>query len=134
MHWIVAGLITGVVVYLVDYVMWGKVFTKGMEQYSTPPAPGQPITMGPMLAKAAVLALLFGVIFACLYARFRASLWATGILGGMEFGTILWLPIGLSTLGSGVWFDKVRALLWAQFWSWLVRANVAGIVVALLIR
>lgn len=53
----------------------------------------------------------------------------------MEFGTILWLPtIGLETIGSGVWFDKVRPLLWAQFWSWLVRVNVAGIVVALLIK
>jgi len=28
----------------------------------------------------------------------------------------------------------VRPLLWAQFWSWLVRMNVAGIVVALLIK
>lgn len=133
MSWIIAGLITGVVVYLVDYVMWGKVFTKGMEQYSTPPAPGQPIAMGAMLAKAAGLALLFGVIFAGLYGHFRTSLWATGILGGMEFGTILWLPIGLATVGSGVWYDRVRRLLWAQFWAWLVRANVAGIVVALLI-
>ena len=52
----------------------------------------------------------------------------------MEFGTILWLTIGLATIGTSVWFDKVRALMNAQFWAWLVRANVAGIVVALLIK
>jgi hypothetical protein len=135
MNWIVAGVITGVVAYVVDFVMWSKVFTKGMEQYSTPPAAGQPIAMTPLLVKAAVLALAFGVILAGLYAHFRTSLWATGILGGMEFGTILWLPtIALATIGSGVWFDKVRPLLNAQFWSWLVRVNVAGIVLALLIK
>src|SRR2546425_13070450 len=108
MNWIGAGLITGVVAYVVDFVMWGKVFTKGMEPFSTPPQPGQPIAMGPMLAKAAVLALVFGVIFAGLYQHFKSSLWATGIFGGMEFGTILWLPtIALATIGSGVWYDKV---------------------------
>jgi len=135
MNWIVAGLITGAVAYVVDFVMWSKVFTKGMDQYVTPPPAGQPIAMGPLLVKAAALALVFGLVFAGLYAHFNPSLWATGILGGMEFGTILWLPtIGLETIGSGVWFDKVRPLLWAQFWSWLVRLNVAGIVVALLIK
>lgn len=135
MNWIVAGLITGVVAYFVDFVMWGKVFTKGMDQYVTPPPAGQPVQMGPMLMKAAALALLFGVIFAGLYQHFKSSLWATGILGGMEFGTILWLPtIALASIGSGVWFDKVRPLLNAQFWSWLVRANAAGIVASLLIK
>ena len=135
MNWIVAGLITGAVAYVVDFVMWSKVFTKGMEQYVTSPPAGQQVAMGPLLAKAAALALVFGLIFAGLYAHFKTSLWATGILGGMEFGTILWLPtIGLETIGSGVWFDRVRPLLWAQFWSWLVRVNVAGIVVALLIK
>ncbi|MGH7546618.1 MAG: hypothetical protein ACREMM_00420 [Gemmatimonadales bacterium] len=135
MNWIVAGLITGAVAYVVDFVMWSKVFTKGMDQYVTSPPPGQQIAMGPRLAKAAALALVFGVIFAGLYVHFKSSLWATGILGGMEFGTMLWLPtIGLEAIGSGVWFDRVRTLLWAQFWSWLVRMNVAGIVVALLIK
>ncbi len=135
MTWIVAGLITGVVAYFVDYVMWGKVFTKGMDQYVTPPPAGQKMQMGPQLAKSLVLAFVFGVLFAGLYQHFKASLWATGILGGMEFGTILWLPtIALSTIGSGVWFDKVRTLHMATFWAWLVRVLVSGVVVAVLLK
>jgi hypothetical protein len=133
-NWIVAGLITGVAAYVVDFVMWSKVFNKGMDQYVTPPPAGQKIEMGAMLAKAAVLALAFGLIVAGLYQHFKASLWASGVLGGMEFGTILWLTIGLATIGTSVWFDKVRTLMNAQFWAWLVRANVAGIVVAALIK
>ena len=133
-NWIAAGLITGVAAYVVDFVMWSKVFTKGMDQYVTPPPAGQKIEMGAMLAKAAVLALAFGLIVAGLYQHFKASLWASGVLGGMEFGTILWLTIGLATIGTSVWFDKVRTLMNAQFWAWLVRANVAGIVVAALIK
>ena len=133
-NWIVAGLITGVGAYVVDFVMWSKVFRKGMDQYVTPPPAGQNIEMGPMLAKAAVLALAFGLIVAGLYQHFKTSLWASGVLGGMEFGTILWLTIGLATIGTSVWFDKVRTLMNAQFWAWLVRANVAGIVAAVLVK
>ncbi len=137
MNWIVAGLIAGVVAYLADFVMWSKVFTKGMEAFATPPPAGQQVQMGPMMIKAAALALLFGIVFAYLYARFKASLWVAGggPLAGMEFATVLWLPtIALSTIGSGVWFDKVRPLFKAEFWSWLVRMNVAGLVTGLLIR
>src|SRR2546422_208681 len=58
-----------------------------------------------------------------------------GPLAGMEFATLLWLcTIALSTLGSGVWYDKVRPLLKATFWSWLVRMNVAGLIVGLLVK
>jgi hypothetical protein len=65
------------------------------------------------------------------------SLWVTsgGVLAGMEFATVLWLPtIALSTLGSGVWYDKARPLLNATFWAWLIRMNVGGIVVGLLVK
>lgn len=137
MNWIVAGFIAGVVVYLADWVMWSKVFTKGMDAFVTPPPAGQQVQMGPMLAKAAVLALVFGLLLAWLYVRFKGNLWVEGggPLAGMEFGTVLWLPtIALSALGSGVWFDRVRPLLNATFWAWLVRMNVAGLVVGLLIK
>ena len=137
MHWIIAGLIAGVVAYLVDWVMWSKVFMKGMDAFSTPPPAGQAIRMGPMLAKAAVLALVFGVLLAWLYARFKGSLWVEGggPMAGMEFATVLWLPtIALATIGSGVWFDKVRPLLNATFWAWLARMNAAGLVVGLLVK
>ena len=136
MRWIVAGLVAGVVAYLVDYVMWGKVFTKGMEGYASPPPAGQPVNMGPMLAKSAVLSLVFGVVFAYLYAHFMGSLWVMGggPLAGMEFGSILWLPILLSSLGSNVWWDKVRNLSNATMWSWLARLLAAGIAVGLLIK
>ena len=133
MNWIVAGLITGVVAWVVDFVMWSKVFTKGMEGFGTMPPPGQKMAMGPKIGASLVLALVFGVIFAGLYARFHAALWASGVLGGMEFGSILWLPtIALMSVGSAVWFDKVRPLLTAEFWAWFVKLNVAGIVASLL--
>ncbi|HEY3280555.1 MAG TPA: hypothetical protein VGJ83_08575 [Gemmatimonadales bacterium] len=137
MSWIVAGLVAGVVAYLVDYVMWGKVFTKGMEGFATPPPAGQPVNMGPMLAKSAVLSLVFGLLFAYLYAHFVGSLWVQGggPLAGMEFAGVLWLPtIALSSIGSGVWWDKVRPLHNATMWAWLARMLAAGIVVGLLIK
>ena len=63
--WLVAGLIAGVVVYVVDYVMWGKVFTTGMESFADQLSPEQmKAFMGPALMKSAVLALLFGLVFA----------------------------------------------------------------------
>ena len=134
MHWVIAGLITGVVAWVVDYILWGKVFTKGMENYGTMPPPGERMPMGSKIGASFVLALIFGVIFAGLFVRFRGSLWASGILGGMEFGSILWLPtIAFACVGTAVWYDKTRKLLSAQFWSWLVRLNVAGIAAALLI-
>ncbi len=137
MNWIVAGLIGGVVAYFVDFVMWSKVFTKGMDQYFTPPPGGAPVAMGPRLAKAAVLSLLYGVLFTYLYTHFKGSLWVQGggPLAGMEFASVLWLPtIALSSVGSGVWFDKVRPLLKAEFWAWFVRMNAAGLVVGLLVK
>ena len=136
MNWIVAGLIAGVIAYLVDWVMWSKVFTKGMDAFAPPPAPGQSINMGPMLAKAAVLSLVFGVLLAYLYAQFKGSLWVMGggPLAGMEFAAVLWLPIAFETTGGGVWFTKVRPLLWASCWAWLARMLAAGLVVGLLIK
>ena len=139
MNWIVAGLIAGVGAFFADYVMWGKVFTKGMEQYgSLPSSPEEgKKMMAANLPKAAVLALLFGVLLAWFYGRLKGGLWVQGggPLAGMEFATILWLPtIALSTIGSGIWYDKVRRLHNATFWSWLVRMNVAGLLVGVLVK
>ncbi len=138
MNWIVAGLIAGVVAYVVDYVMWGKVFTKGMESYADQLSPEQlKAFMGPALAKSAVLALAFGLIFAWFYGRFRSALWVEGggPLAGMEFGTVLWLPtIFLSTLGGSIWWNRVRPLHRATSWAWLARMNAAGIAVGLLMK
>jgi hypothetical protein len=137
MPWIVAGLIAGVVAYLVDWVMWSYVFNKGMEGFSTPPPAGQPLNLGPMLAKSAVLSLVFGLLLAYFYAQFRGSLWVQGggALAGMEFGAVLWLPtIALETMGGGIWYDKVRPLYKATCWVWLVRMLAAGLVVGLFIK
>ena len=140
MHWTVAGLIAGVGAWIADYVMWGKVFT-GPDMHAfgtTPPTPAeQQKLMAANLPKSALLALIFGVLLAWFYHQLKAGLWAKGggPLAGMEFATMLWLcTIALSTVGSGVWYDKVRPLLKATFWSWLVRMNVAGIIVGLLVR
>jgi hypothetical protein len=138
MSWIVAGLIGGVGAYVADYVMWGKVFTKGLDAFVTPMSPDEMKKfMGPALAKSAVLSLVFGALLAFLYARFRGSLWVQGggPLAGMEFATVLWLPtIALATIGSGVWYAKARPLHMAMFWAWLVRINVAGLLIGLLLK
>ena len=135
--WYVAGLIAGVVAYLVDWVMWSKVFT-GLEAYGEQLTPEQmKAFMGPALAKSAVLTLAFGFLLAWFYGRFRGALWVQGggPLAGMEFATVLWLPtIFLATVGSGVWYTKVRKLQMATCWEWLVRMNAAGLVVGLLMR
>ena len=36
MSWWLVGVIAGVVVWLADYVLWSKVFMKGMEHQVTP--------------------------------------------------------------------------------------------------
>jgi len=137
MNWWLAGLIAGVVAWFADYFLWGKVFTKGMENQVTPLPAGQTMNMGPMMVKSFVLAVAYGLIFTYLYARFSPSLWVAGggPLAGMEFATVLWLPtIALSTLGTGVWYDKARPLMNATFWAWLIRMNIVGLVVGLLMR
>lgn len=134
MNFVVAGLIAGVVAYLADYVMWGRVFTTGMEAYGT--LENAQARMPAMLAKAAGLALAWGVFFAYLYAHFRTGLWvAPGPIAGMELATTMWAgTILFESIGSGVWYDKARRLLNAQLWSWLVRMNAAGIAVGLLVQ
>jgi len=138
MNWIVAGLIAGVGAFLADWVMWGKVFTKGMEAYGTMPTSPEEVKkmMGPNLLKSGVLALLFGVLLAWFYGRLKGGLWVQGgPLAGMEFATILWLPtIAVQTIGNGIWYDKVRRLNNATFWSWLVRMNLAGLLVGAFVR
>ncbi len=137
MTWWLAGLIAGLAAWFADFFLWTKVFTKGMDEYVTKPSPSQPMNMGPMMVKSAVLALVFGVLLAFFYRRFMENLWVRGggVLAGMEFATILWLPtIALSTIGTGVWYDRVRALMNATFWAWLVRMNVAGIVIGVLVH
>jgi len=136
--WIVAGLIAAVVVYLVDWVMWSKVFTTGLDAFVTQMTPEEMKRfMGPALAKSAVLTLAFGLLLAWFYGRFRGALWVQhgGALAGMEFATVLWLPtIFLAMVGSGVWYAKVRQLQMATCWEWLVRMNAAGLVVGLLMK
>jgi hypothetical protein len=138
MNWIVAGLIGGVVAYLVDWLLWSKVFTKGMTAFVTPMSPEQmKAFMGPAMAKSAVLALVFGVLFAWFYERFKGALWVQGggPLAGMEFATVLWLPtIFLAMVGSSVWYITARPLSMATCWAWLIRMNAAGLVIALLVR
>jgi hypothetical protein len=138
MNWIVAGLIAGVIAYLVDYVMWGKVFTKGMDDFVAPMSPEEMKRfMGPALMKSAVLSLAFGIVFAYLYARFRTALWVEGggPVAGMEFATCLWIAtIFFATIGGSVWYVRVRPLHNATLWSWLARLNAAGIAVGLLMK
>ncbi|PYP31410.1 MAG: hypothetical protein DMD49_08145, partial [Gemmatimonadetes bacterium] len=112
--------------------------TKGMEAYGTMPTSPEEVKkmMGPNLLKSGVLALLFGVLLAWFYGRLKGGLWVQGgPLAGMEFATILWLPtIAVQTIGNGIWYDKVRRLNNATFWSWLVRMNVAGLLVGAFVR
>jgi hypothetical protein len=133
-NWILAGLVGGLVAYVADYVMWGKVFTTGMETYGT--FENVEVRMPGMIVKSAVLALGWGLFFAYLYRQFKDHLWvAPGPLAGMELATTLWgATILFVTAGSAVWYDKTRRLLSAQLWSWLVRMNAAGAVIGVLQR
>jgi len=133
----VAGLIAGVLVYLADWLLWSKVFTTGMDVYVTQMSPEEMKQfMGPAMAKSAVLSLVCGVLFAWFYRRFRGALWVEsgGPLAGMEFATVLWIPILLAMVGSSVWYLKARSLNMATCWAWLIRMNAAGIVVGFLMR
>ncbi|HXG97499.1 MAG TPA: hypothetical protein VNJ06_10380 [Gemmatimonadales bacterium] len=135
--WIVAGLIAGVVAYLADWVVWSKVFTTGLESFGMQMAPDEMKQfMGPALMKSAVLALAYGVLFAWFYGRFRGALWVQGggPLAGMEFATVLWVPICLAMFGSSVWYVKAKPLSMATCWAWLIRMNAAGLVVGLLMK
>ena len=81
MSGIVAGLIGGVGAFFADWVMWGKVFTgPEMQAFGTfPPTPEEgKKMMAANMPKAAVLALLFGVLFAWFYGQFRSALWVKG--------------------------------------------------------
>ena len=138
--WIVAGLIAGVVAYLVDWVVWSKVFnTAGLEVSGAHTMTPEEMKrfMGPALVKSAILSLAFGLLFAWFYGRFRGALWVQGggVFAGMEFATVLWLPtIFLAMVGSSVWYVKVKSLQMATCWAWLIRMNAAGIVVGLLMK
>ena len=137
MNWI-AGLVVGVVVYFVDWVVWSKVFTKGMDAFMVTMTPEEMKRfMGPALAKSALLSLVFGLLFAWFFGRFRGALWVQGggPLAGMEFATVLWLPtILLATVGSSVWYVKAKPLQMATCWAWLIRMNAAGVVAGLLVK
>ena len=136
MSWWLAGLIAGVVAFLVDWVMWSMVFTKGLEGFAEMPPAGQPMNMGPMLMKSGVLSLLFGLFLAFTYARLMGGLWVAGggPLAGMEFAAVLWLPIAFQTTGGAVWYTKVKRLFDATCWAWLARMLAAGLVVGLFVK
>ncbi len=139
MYWTVlwVGVVTGVVAHIIDFVLWSFVFTKGIGELSSLHGDKDKMKaqMGSMVAQSFINTLVFGILLVLVYARLRSGLWATGVLGGMEFGTILWLPtIAISSISNCIWLDKVRPLAWASFWTWLIRLNVAGIVAALLMR
>ncbi|HYT63261.1 MAG TPA: hypothetical protein VEL50_05135 [Gemmatimonadales bacterium] len=137
MNWI-AGLIAGVVAYLVDWVVWSKVFNTAGAAFATQMTPEEMKRfMGPALVKSALLSLAFGLLFAWFYGRFRGALWVSGggPLAGMEFATVLWLPtICLAMVGSSVWYVKAKPLQMATCWAWLIRMNAAGLVVGLLVK
>ncbi|MBI3810631.1 MAG: hypothetical protein HY283_00260 [Nitrospirae bacterium] len=140
MFWTIigVGVLTAVVAYFVDFILWTYVFTEGFAELTSLPYRDKEkmkAHMGPMLAKSALNTLVFGIAFVLIYVRLHEHLWASGVMGGMEFGTILWLPsAAVASIGNGIWFDKVRPLARANFWSWLIKMNIVGIVAALLIK
>lgn len=138
MNWIVAGLIGGVVAWLADWVLWSKVFTKGMELFMMNMSPEEMKKfMGPAMVKSFLLAIAYGLFFTCFYMQIKTALWVQGggWMAGTEFATALWLgTIALQTLGSGVWYIKARPLLMATFWAWLIRMALVGAVVGLLLK
>src|SRR5258706_10588978 len=86
--WIVAGLIAGVVMYLVDWVLWSKVFNNaGVAAIGGHMSPeGMKSFMGPALAKSAGLSLGLWGLFSLGYNPFPGAPWGFGGGGflGME--------------------------------------------------
>ena len=77
MNWVVAGLIAGVIAYLVDWLMWGKVFTKGMVYGSVLFGMGWAITgacPGPLFAQ-------MGAGFSVVIITFLSALAGTWLYG-----------------------------------------------------
>ena len=140
MSWTIiwVGVVTSIVAYFVDFILWTYVFKEGFGELTSLPYRDKEkmkAHMGPMLAKSFLNTLVFGIAFVLIYARLKNSLWASGVLGGMEFGTVLWLPtIAVASVGNGIWFDKTRPLAKANSLSWVIKLNVAGIIAALLIK
>jgi len=91
MTWWLAGLLAGVAAFLSDWVMWGKVFTKGMDAFTSLRPENMKAFMPGAMMKAAIYALVFGVLLAFLYARFRSGLWVSGggLLAGMVVGLLV---------------------------------------------
>src|SRR5258706_3327486 len=78
--WIVAGLIAGVVMYLVDWVLWSKVFNNaGVAAIGGHMSPQEMKSfMGPALAKTAGLSLALRGPFARGFHPFPHGPWGSG--------------------------------------------------------
>jgi hypothetical protein len=132
MNWgrvLTAGVVAGVVVNLVDFVLHGVIMAETYKKYDTVFTQTQ---ANPAYFFAAAIAI--GIFVAILFAKTRAS-WAEGWKGGMTFG--LWF--GLATF----FFNFYSPLVIADFpyylaWCWggigLIDSLVGGSVIGAIIK
>jgi len=119
--------------------MWGKVFTGPEMRAFAPCRPRRGTKEDDAAGHVEVGRRWRSSSVSCSRAGINASraavVQAAARWRGWSSPTLLWLStIALSTSEGGVWYDKVRPLLKATFWSWLVRMNVGGLIVGLLVK
>jgi hypothetical protein len=132
----VAGvsLVVTIVAFGLDSIAWTFVFNNGMEHLMTTTMEEAKPQMGALLAKQFANTLLFGIGFTVFYAVVRGAL-PGGILGGLLFAVLLWLPsVAHQAIGNNIWYGKAKALAKATALSALAKCLVSGVIVSLLVR
>jgi hypothetical protein len=94
---IVGGLVAGLILNVVDYVLWGMIFAKDFE--ASLQALGRP-PAAPLIPLFVVLDFLYGIVLVYLYAAIRPR-YGPGAKTAIAAGVIVWVLVGLlHTLGE----------------------------------
>lgn len=128
------GLIVSVLAFAIDGVLWSFVFNKGMEPFIPEHKESPRERMAGLMLRQFANALLFGLAFTYFFRLVAPSLPA-GVLGGLAFGLLLWLPTAAhQTLANLNWYGKIKPVAVANAWTHLAKSLVCGIVVSLLVH
>ena len=124
-----AGLVAGIVVNLVDWVLHGRIMAGTYETYSDvfSQEPGNPVWFF-------VAAICVAIFFAVLFAKTREC-WAAGAKGGLTYG--FWLGM-VAFFGNFYYPLVIDGFPYFLAWCWggigLIGSIVGGAVVGLMIK
>lgn len=126
------GFVTALVAFLVDAILWTSVFGKGMDYFVSKEQAQAPMPKFMLLQF--FNTVLFGLAFTYLYTLVIKGISLTGLMAGMLYGALLWLPTILPAgLANLIWWDKVRRLSRANILANLIKFVISGAVVGLLV-